>query len=810
MSRGNSILSILQNFLGKDFNLSLLVSIIRKTFGWFLLILFITVLSVWLFLRYTQPIYETSSEIIQKTEKTAQILGTDELLRGDDDVSREIQIIRSRLLVARALEHLPLDVRYFKEGRTRVVHSELYRSSPFTITIDEIKDPAIYEREIYINIIDRNTFTLEYEINRNRIRETLSFDRFFENNYFILKASLTESAAEQIHSHVGEPYFFILENREQLISRVSRNIQVSAINPRTKTLQIKYSDNHPQKAKEIVETLTKEYINYDLERKQESASQILNFLNNQIDVFSDDLAQFQDTIKKFRIENRYLNPTDEVQMVMGRLNRVENMMLELSFNLQAIEWLENYISGQEDLSSIPKGINIANLEQYTHYLEAISDLEKEKNALLLNVKSNHPQVLLIEENIEMLKRELFENFFTGQGDMLEFQEAYFNKIYQQNISALLNIPEKEAEFSRLSRQYEIKERFFNVLLDKQAEYNIAKEGIVSDFVILRQPRVPSNPIFPNPLLLWSGGIILSLIAGIIIIVLRYLMHNTIISMDEIKRNSKVAILGAIPSHKKKMQTSEVVVDQNPKSLISEAFRSLRANLQFIENVEGPKTIAVTSTISGEGKTFIALNIAAIMCFLEKKVIVLDLDMRRPRLARAFNVANEKGMSTILIEKDNWKDCLNKSGTKNLDFLTSGPPPPNPSELILSKQFDSLIEELKKEYDYIVFDTPPVGIVTDALEVLKKANYPIYVVRADYSNKNFISNLDKLIDENHINKLSVVLNDVGRGVSGYYYGYGGYGYGYGYGYGAGGYGYGYYSDDLVQSVPWYRKIFTKKS
>jgi capsular exopolysaccharide synthesis family protein len=199
-------------------------------------------------------------------------------------------------------------------------------------------------------------------------------------------------------------------------------------------------------------------------------------------------------------------------------------------------------------------------------------------------------------------------------------------------------------------------------------------------------------------------------------------------------------------------------------------------------------ISITSTISGEGKTFIAINLASIIAFSNKKVIVLDLDMRKPKIHKAFNVENKEGMSTLLIGKAKLQDCIRKSPTKGLDYITAGPIPPNPSELLLNPQLDVILEELKKEYDVIIADNPPVGLVTDGIIMLQKADFPIYVFRADYSKKQFIQNADRLKNENHFDKLSVILNNVD--ISRNRYGYN-YGYGYGYGYG---YTYGYYDDE----------------
>jgi len=281
------------------------------------------------------------------------------------------------------------------------------------------------------------------------------------------------------------------------------------------------------------------------------------------------------------------------------------------------------------------------------------------------------------------------------------------------------------------------------------------------------------------------------LVSLIIIVIKYLFHNNITSLHDISKqsNASIGILGMVPKYKKEIPISQLLVDKSPKSLIAESFRTIRTNLQFVDNSPGSKTIAVTSTISGEGKTFVVINLAGIISFSNKKVIVLDLDMRKPKIHLGFGVDNIRGMSTLLIGKDKISDCIQHSNLSSLDFITAGPIPPNPSELIIGGMMDELLEQLKQIYDIILIDTPPVGLVTDGISIIQKADYPIYVFRADFSKKQFVQNVDRLINEHKFNRVSVVLNgvDIDRNKYGYDYGYG-YGYGYSYGYGYGGYGY----------------------
>ena len=263
-------------------------------------------------------------------------------------------------------------------------------------------------------------------------------------------------------------------------------------------------------------------------------------------------------------------------------------------------------------------------------------------------------------------------------------------------------------------------------------------------------------------------------------------------------HAEISVLGIIPKYQKSLPNSQMIVDKKPKSSMAEAFRSIRTNLEFFEAKDEKKVIAVTSTISGEGKTFVVLNLGGILAISGKKVVILDLDMRRPRIHEGFGSDNEKGMSTVLSSRDNVHDVIRKSELDDLHFITAGPIPPNPSELIINGKLQETVEELKKTYDIILIDNPPVGLVTDGISCLRMADYPIYIFRSDYSKKSFAANVNRVFKENKIKNLSVILNGVdleGNKYRRYGSGYGSkYGYGYGYGYGYVNTGNSYYQED----------------
>jgi capsular exopolysaccharide synthesis family protein len=407
----------------------------------------------------------------------------------------------------------------------------------------------------------------------------------------------------------------------------------------------------------------------------------------------------------------------------------------------------------------------------------------EKENLLYQVTPNSEQIKIINYQIENQKKILIETLYALKQ---KYRTQYKNLLERKNEVKTEVYPnsENEIELTRLSRIYSINEKYYTLLLEKKTEYSISKAGFVSQNIILEK-AYSAQFVSPSKKSSITLGFLSAFLASFLLVLYRYVSNDVIYSLSNITKatNANVSILGIIPQYKKKLNVSQLIIDKNSKSMIAEAFRSIRSNLQFIDNSPHPKVIALTSTISGEGKTFVAVNLAGILEFTGKKVIILDLDMRKPKVDKAFQLPNEKGMSTLLSGIHTAEECIQQGPLPNLKIITAGPLPPNPSELILSQQMNEIVDYLKTQYDYIIIDNPPIGLVSDATPILQKADIPIYVFRANYSKMNFVQIYDRLKNENKITKLSVILNgvEIKKNAYGYNYGYG-YGYGYGYVYG----------------------------
>lgn len=794
--------------INDELDITLFIHIAKRSFLYVIIFLAIALVGQYLYQRYTYPVYQTSAtlQISSNEENVNKLFDQTETmnLQMQNDLEQAREIISSSVFLGRAFADLPLDVSYFQEGR--ILSSEQYKTSPFEVTAD-VKDPSIYGVPIYVNFIAADKFELSYTQGSSP-KYTKEFSTASEASIPQADITLKITSADRLDFKKGlldqNSYYFILNNPANIIATYSAELTITTISDAAKTIQISVKDGNPQKAADLVNAIVDAYKTYGVEKKAESANSILTFIDKQLNQVYDTLFKSELELDNFKKANRIDSADMEpLPSVYSRVNDFDDQIIEIKLQENLLTQVESSIK-EKDLDIYKMIATIAGSEfegTVSNFLESLQELLLKKEKLLYQVTQNSGQIEEVNYEIEIQKKLLSEcittlkkNLTTKEATLQTYLDAYKNTAFssKEKYNAL--------ELSRLQRMYNINEQFYNKLIEKKAEYQISKAGYVSEIVVLEKSSVPADPISPRRRLILFGSIALALVLSIGLILVRYLFFNEITNVNDIIKYSDAPILGIIPKYKKNIPVSQLIVDQKPKSLIAEALRSVRTNLQFISNQPGSKVLAITSTISGEGKTFITMNLAGVIAFSEKKVIIVDLDLRKPKIHKGFGVENKKGVSTILMGMNSESECIQHSTLEYLDFLTAGPVPPNPSELLLNKRMEEMLEYLKANYDYVIIDNPPIGLVTDGMRNMLLADYPIYVFKANLSKRIFVQNVDRLMKETGIKNLAIVLNAVEPQYSGYNYGRGysygpGYGSGYGYGYGyAYGYGYGYYDDD----------------
>ncbi len=769
-----------------EFDLEVFIDIVKKSKFWLIAFAVISFALAFLYVRYTPPIYESTLIMqIHKDNEAGNVLNMYNQMENND-ITSELELMRSKLLFKRTIKKLPLDVKYYTEGE--VLANDNYKYTSFKIKRYTVIDSYIIGKKIYVEPVGKDKVDLYLE-NGDKINETpISSGEEFSTPYITGYFYIVNQEAFD-NSMASDKLYFVVTDFEAIVNSLYPHLSINVLNNNARTVQIAFKHNNRELAKDIVEQLAKEYDAYSLEKKSSSYNNVVQFIQEQKERVEKRLKESEKAIYNYKRHNEVRGSGQVSGTYVVRLEDLENEILKKEMDLTVLQEMQKKI---EEYKGSPDIFGLIPLFMGRGFSQTLQDLVlnlrdkiEEREVLLTKVTGENRNVEILNKQIEMQVALVLEAVKISVEQTKEKLKLLKEKSRALD-KTIYSLPEKELELARLDRVLQINSKFYTMLLEKETEYKLSTAGLVTYNEILEQAKVPTVPIAPQKKAIYIIAILATIVLFIGFIVIRYVFHDEITGLNEITRRlpDNVGVLGVVPHYKNKIPVSQLIIHKNPKSLITEAFRALRTNMEFLSNKKGCKTIAVTSTISGEGKTFIALNLAGIIAYSGKKVIVLDLDMRKPKIHMGFGVDNKKGMSTLLVNKDKVEHCINHSELKGLDFITAGPIPPNPSELIINGEIDKIVDYLSKHYDYIMIDNPPVGLVTDGLMMIKKADYPIYVFKANYSKRHFIENVSRIVTDNKIHNLSIILNNIDTQKSTY-------GKGYGYGYTT--YG-GYYTDD----------------
>lgn len=735
-----------------------LSAVFRKNLIWIILIFMAANLAAYLTIRYTKDLFESESEMKLDVKRDATELGIKTYMEDQNMnlVSGEIEQIKSKLFFNSVLDSLNLSVSYYSLGK--VLTDEMYRRSPFHVTTTRI-NPAHYDQSIFFDFQDNNQFTLHLS---NGATFTGTLNKPIEFNQTIFTISKTGYFTE----NDGNNYFFVLNNRKTLIDYLSKNIQVDPLNFNANTIRVSFRDHNALKAYDIVNKIDSLYIIYSNQQKNLANQQKITWLNNELKQVEKKMEGYEDYFENFTLQNKSSDLTLDLKKTITAINAVDSQRYNLNKRLTELNTLINYITAENfSQASRPALLFSASINQQ---LEELYKHIRERDKLGLAYNENTFAFRQKEKEVSMLKDELFNQLSSLKKDWLA-DMAELGRRKEKLEHEFAAMPDKNTQFSKNQRYYKLYEEFYLTMMQSKAEFEIAQAGSTPDFKILSPATLPTTPISPSKIMIMGIGFVAGIVLNIFFIGLVYLINNKITSVKEIERGINLPMLGAIPASTHTTQSIFHVID-NPKSVVSEAIRTLRTNLEFFNTGEKSKVITITSTISGEGKSFLAMNLGGVLALSRKRVVLVDLDMRKPK-SEKYPAGNDSsmGMSTILIKKNNWQNCVVKTSLENFDFIPSGPHPPNPSELLLNGEFSDFLEELKAAYDYIVIDTPPVGLVTDGVMAMKRSDLSIYVFRANYSHKDFLQNLARVVTLNKLEHVSSVLNAIP--LNGKYYGYG---------------------------------------
>jgi tyrosine-protein kinase Etk/Wzc len=744
---------------GIDFNK--LKIVVRSSWIWLIAIFLVINSIAYLAVRYTKNLYESSSVLKLDVKKEATEFGIKTPIEDQNLnlISGEIEIIQSRLFLSRVLDSSSLDVSYYSIGR--VLNDELYQGQPFTITYS-VRNQNLFNRPIYFDETGPNDFVLKIGNTGEDIKGKYNtqipldgLDLLFQKNEKFAKGD-----------EIG--YFFVINSNEFLLNYLLGNLTAEPLNFNANTVRISFKDNNPFKANAILNKIDTIYLQYSNEQKNLATKQKIDWISNELVNIEKQMENFEDYFENFTLQNKTNNLDEDLKRTVSSINRIDSMRFVLTQKIREVNMLMDGLkAGDFFISLAQRNVLPPSLSKNLETLEQLY-LDQEK------LKLSYNEITFAyrgkQKEIETIREKSYNQLAELRTESLKnLQDANQKKIRLEHEFA--NLPDKTTEFSKNLRYYKLYEQFYLSLMQSKSEFEITQAGSIPDFKILSPATMPDNPISPNKLMIAGIGFVASLVLMLLFLGTRYLINNKITSLSEIEKIDKIPVLGIVPSSRYLNEVGLHIIE-HPKSMVSEAIRTLRTNLDFFNIHANKKVIAISSTVSGEGKSFIAMNLGGVMALSNKKVILLDLDMRKPKNILSTNPEdNTKGISTILIRKNAWQECLAKTPLENFDYVPSGPHPPNPSELLMNGEFEWLLEDLKKNYDYIILDTPPVGIVTDGIMAMKRSDISIYIFRANYSKKDFLFNLQRIININKFSNITTLLNALpNTGEQSYGYGY----------------------------------------
>lgn len=786
---------------------------------WYLFVIFVVLaLAVGFVInRYKPSVYQTSGTVLIKSDQTFDPTSLmTNLNTGKSNVENEIAILRSYSLAERTIKKMNLEVSYYEKGR--VATMEMYKNAPFTVEFDRSVPQAVgltYEITAFnteaFSLHGTSEFLTKYDYVLCQTLQSVpqkvdvvtecKQGEWIDNGYNRFRIVLNESYdAEKDNSR---KMFFRLNSYPSLVKQLS-SYTVSATSKQSSVVNLVMTGSNPGKIVEFTNMLMNEYVNRGLEKKNMVSENTIRFIDDELTGIQESLGSAESELKEFRTQNDLMNLDMQATQIYNNLQALERERAEMTVNVKIYKRLQDYIKEQiddpENLAA-PSTMGIADplLNQLVRDLVTLSQT---KATQLLTQTEQHPQIVKLNEQIVTTKKTLLEtiNNLVINADM-SLDEI--NKRIAKAVSETKVLPAKQQQLINYQRNFNFNDETYKYLMQRRAEAQILKASNTPDNEVLDVARLERTArIAPRTSMNYLIALILGLLIPAVYLFLKDFFNVSISDRKDVEKLTSFPIIGQVAQTSSK---DPLVVVNSPKSPIAESFRSIRTNVEYLTQGKTKCTILVTGDMQSIGKTFNAINVASIYALYGKRTVLLGFDLRKPKLFKEFGLNNNIGLSSFLSNKEPFESIIQSTtAIPSLDIITSGPIPPNPAELIASEKCDELFKLLRERYDYIIIDTPPVGLVTDAFLLMKHSDVNLFIVRQGVTNKNIFGTIIKDMESRGL-KMSIVLNGIQTN-KGYGYGYGkkyGYGYGYAYGYGYGRYGSsnsGYYGNDYYGENP----------
>ncbi|NEW80145.1 MAG: polysaccharide biosynthesis tyrosine autokinase [Gelidibacter sp.] len=756
---------------------------------WFVLGIAVALIGAFFYLRYSTNQYTVATTILVDDKNSGGLAS--ELSAFQDlgmfgsskaVLDNEIELLKSKSLAESVVKSLRTNVEFYIQGN--VIESELFRGNA-PVKINFFSPDSVFHKldtMFAVSTTSSSTFILKDAAGKKS--KNHNFGELIKTSY----GELTITPLTTGKFKDNEEVIIKIVPFESVVNRYRNALQIQPVSKQASVLQLSLTDPVKPKAIEILDNLVAQYNNDAVEDKNLTAKNTNDFINQRILIVNEELSSVEKGAEQFKRSNQLTDLATEAGLAVQSKSLVEKEVLELNTQLKLAEYVSDYVNANPgDLIPANLGIGDASVDGNT---EKYNQLVLERNRILKGSSEINPVIVNLNGQIKNLEESIKQSLKNSKAAL----KISLNAIKGQQskfASTISEVPQQERMFRDMQRQQQIMETIYLYLLQKREENAITMAVTLPSAKIIDTAYGSNTPVAPKRNIIYLAALLLGLLIPFGVIYILALLDNKIHTRKEVEAMVKAPILGDIP--KSNLET-KIVVSDSDRSSIAESFRLLRTNLNFMLTSvkDGGKTIFITSTVSGEGKTFVSINLAAVLSLTDKKVLLIGADIRKPKIGDYLDLKYEKGLTHYLMD-DTMKvtDIIESVNALNFDFISSSLIPPNPSELLMNGRFEEVLAYGKQHYDYVIVDTAPVNLVTDTLLLSHLADMFIYVVRANYLDKRLLSIPKMMYEDKRLPNMAVLINstDLERG------------YGYGYGY-----GYTYYKEGAKK--PWYKKLFTK--
>ena len=765
-----------------------------------------------------QKIYGLETTIALKEESNPFFTSNTSLVFNWGGTSDQLQTIgttlKSRSHNELVVDKLQYYIDYLQE--TKYFTQDVYGSTPFEIKIDKNQNQVL-GTPINVTFLSNSEFEISIKFASNAVQVTNYFDNAksivqVNSLDFVKRFKIGQPISLPFLNGVivlkGKPFNYSkskyqiqFNNFDDVVEKY-KNIKVGFDEKAASVLKLSLEGTNKARIVDYLNATVKMLIKRQLENKNLFAENTIRFIDTTLAIMEGNLKSANNDLKKFSKNKNVFEIEKGGEVFQDQMLGLDVSKDAVNRKINYYTTLNSYLKNSTDYSKLPApsvaGIDDPNI---MNNVSRLIELSVRRSEMAYSVKS---EVMFnnIDNEISSVKNVLLENIRASKSAIGFESSQVNNKIYKAE-NKIRQLPDDKQEYLKIMRSYNLSDNIYQTYLQKRSEASIVKASNLSDIQFIDPAKdIGAGLVGPRTGVNYVIALFVGFLVPFLIIILLFFINNTIQNTDDLNKLTKIPLLGVVGVNNSK---SNLAVFEKPKSALSESFRAIRSSLQFLykkQQLNGTKTLMLTSSISGEGKTFCSINIATVFALSEKKTVIVGLDLRKPRLYDDFEFDNSIGAVNYLIGQKSLEEIVQKTQIPYLDVITSGPIPPNPSELIMSESMKELIDELKLKYDYIILDTPPVGLVTDAIELAIFADVTLYVARQNYTKKEMINLLNIRTQRGELNNVSLVFNGFENKAK--------YGYGNSYGYGYGNYSNGYHEEDKKEHflLKAFRKLVKK--